>query len=296
MVSRQGTYLGFVTGPGKEEKSWKKAEAKFLQRATLWGNQGAGLHIGIFAYNTFAVSVLTFLAQLERPPSGVRASEAKAIRNIAIGPGNWISCEDAWFLKEGYGQTKSCTSVFHMAKAAQFRVASTEKWTSNGVGVWTRSHALKQLLNAPDNPGAWHQWRDWYSRSHIIQLTDNLEELEREGITYQSVTKNILGSGSNQQGDDETAIAKIKRSLQHSAYSMIKKRSQPNFEYRFRARVARWKMEGVVAHTSIRILTRLRELNRLVAPRVQSAMFSTLWNRWCIPRRFQRRHLPEIRA
>ena len=40
-----------------------------------------------------------------------------------------------------------------------------------------------------------------------------------------------------------------------------------------------------------RILRRLRELRTLVAPCVSAAVFSTLWNRWCTHRRYQKRHL-----
>ena len=37
------------------------------------------------------------------------------------------------------------------------------------------------------------------------------------------------------------------------------------------------------------LLLLLSQLKFLVAPRVQSACFSTTWNRWCTPRRFQNR-------
>ena len=42
-----------------------------------------------------------------------------------------------------------------------------------------------------------------------------------------------------------------------------------------------------------KIHCRLNLLLSLAAPRVASAVFSTLWNRWCTPRRFQRRHAKE---
>jgi len=74
------------------------------------------------------VSVLAFIAQLELPPDHLQATEIKAIRRIATGPGQWIIREDAWFLAEGYGQTKSCTAIQYMAQAAKFRVAHLEKW------------------------------------------------------------------------------------------------------------------------------------------------------------------------
>ena len=93
-----GIYLGFATGPEKGDASWFKATDKFLKRATLWGLQGTSVHVGIAAYSTFAVSVLSFIAQLEDPTDEVRQAESKAISEIVSGPFNWISLDAAWFL------------------------------------------------------------------------------------------------------------------------------------------------------------------------------------------------------
>ena len=59
--------------------------------------------------------------------------------------------------------------------------------------------------------------------------------------------------------------------------------------YRIRDRIRRWRLPGIEAKIGEVVFQRLAELNVLVAPRVQSACFSTIWNRWCTPRRFQNR-------
>ena len=64
---------------------------------------------------------------------------------------------------------------------------------------------------------------------------------------------------------------------------------QPNFEFRIREKIQRWHLPGPAATVARRITKRLGELQGLVAPRVQSACLSTLFNRWCTPRRFQQR-------
>ena len=293
-VARKGTYLGFAIGPEKGDTSWGKAEDKFLKRAQLWGMQGGGLHVSIYAYNTFAVSVLAFIAQLELPPDHLQATEIKAIRRIATGPGQWIIREDAWFLAEGYGQTKSCTAIHYMAQAAKFRVAHLEKWSQAGGPLRRRVYALKLNLKLTDNVQARHRWSSWYERSHIFQLQDNLDILERQGITYSSITTEILGGRQyDPHAWDEAARDRVKANLQRCAYARIKMKGKPNFEYRLRHKLERWKLEGVEAHVAIAVHRRMNELKKLVAPRVQSAVFSTLWNRWCSPRRFQRRECKE---
>ena len=78
------TYLGFVIGPGKGDSSWDKACRKYFQRVWLWSAQKQGLHISIYAYNTLAISVLSFLAQLEEPPTEVLDTELMMLRKRRV--------------------------------------------------------------------------------------------------------------------------------------------------------------------------------------------------------------------
>ena len=90
----KGTYLGFSVGPSKEDSSWDKALKKYADRAVTWGAIHQGLHIGIYAYNTYVVSVLSYLAQLEQPPEKSHRIEKATLRTIALRLGNWVSQED----------------------------------------------------------------------------------------------------------------------------------------------------------------------------------------------------------
>ena len=73
---------------------------------------------------------------------------------------------------------------------------------------------------------------------------------------------------------------------------MIKTSATPNFEYRMREKCKRWNLKGVEAITGATIIKRLKLLQTRVAPKVSSAVLSTLFNRWCTPRRFQNRSSP----
>ena len=55
-----------------------------------------------------------------------------------------------------------------------------------------------------------------------------------------------------------------------------------------RARLHRWNLPGLPLRTSRRALRRLAALRARCPPRVAAAALSTLWNRWCTARRFQR--------
>ena len=72
---------------------------------------------------------------------------------------------------------------------------------------------------------------------------------------------------------------------------------------RMRAKLGRWKLGDTFRHTTVfgdvrertpewqsrRAVFLLRMLGELVPPRVQAAVFSTIWNRWTTARRFQGR-------
>ena len=105
---RYGTYLEFAEGPGKGDRSWDKAVAKLKTRTDMWRNAGAGLQYAIMAHNTFCISTLGFLGQLETPPkkclgSGPYFARKSCTRTI------WVDCNQGpveaersiWFCQGG---------------------------------------------------------------------------------------------------------------------------------------------------------------------------------------------------
>ena len=177
----------------KGDSSWDKACRKYVQRVQLWSSQKQGMHISIYAYNIFSISVLSFLAQLEKPPPKVLDTELRMIRKVASGPGNWVSAEDLWYFNEGYGQYKSMVSLGMLAKAAHLRVAFAEKWLEYGTSLRTRAKQLKNLINDTSFVGRRFRWKDWYSRSFITSLQDNRVDLAEKGISFSRIEDEICG-------------------------------------------------------------------------------------------------------
>jgi hypothetical protein len=102
-VARGGKYLGFVMGRGKKDASWNTPAGKFMQRAQIWRDQPLGLQRNAMVYNTFAMSVLDYISQLECPTDWLLDKERAAPRKAAKGPGAWAKPEDLWGLKEHFG-------------------------------------------------------------------------------------------------------------------------------------------------------------------------------------------------
>ena len=97
-MTRRGKYLGFMIGPGKADESWIAPAAKFMARVRLWENQPLGLQYDALVYNTFAIPVLGYIAQLETPPEWLLTQEREAPRKAAKGPGGWAVPDDLWRL------------------------------------------------------------------------------------------------------------------------------------------------------------------------------------------------------
>jgi hypothetical protein len=190
-VTSWSKYLGYATGPGKQESSWTKAGETFLERARFWGGQGLGLQYATHAYNSYAVSVLSFVSQLEAPPASILCKERQALRQVAKGPGAWAIAEDLWHLHECYGQARSFRSVEVQALAAQARVARFELESKGGLRINTRAQALRHLLNTGEYVGRRIPWKDWYERSHVLLLDGALARLNSQGISTDDITAQL---------------------------------------------------------------------------------------------------------
>ena len=96
-------YLGDFVGPGKSDLSWNKPLEKFKERVSMWKDQPLGLFWDARIFNTFAILILSFVAQLEDPPTWVLQEIEIALRKVAKGPGKWAPPTDLWTFKEAFG-------------------------------------------------------------------------------------------------------------------------------------------------------------------------------------------------
>ena len=286
-VARWALYLGFATGPEKMDHSWDRALNKFIQRISTWEWTSLGLQYAATAYNTYVMSVLAFVAQLENPPEQVLKAERKALRAAARGPGNWAKPSDLWFLKEAFGGTVSFASVAISAWAAQVRVFEWEARATGGLKAKQRAKNLSDTEGTGEYMGRRTLWASWYARSHVRVLTRAVQSMEDLGITIFDVS-NTLARGATQPWNSRRTVA-IKRGFQRQVRSHLLERMCPDAEDRIRHKLSRWHFDGNPRVNACRATRRLHILQSLVPPRVTAAVFSTLWNRWTTCRKFQMR-------
>ena len=196
-VASCGTYLGYVEGPGKQDKGWEKPIKKYVDRCANWAATGGGLQYSTVAYNTFAISVLTFVSQLELPPKTATDAKQKCIRVMLPGPGNWCTSQDTFFLREFYGQHKSFQSLEVLAQAAKLRILHAhDSYRRTHVNNDIRSveYMRTQLEHLRDNTAQAARadaWKGWYDKSHVAVLVSNRRKLEAEGIQLKHVLNDI---------------------------------------------------------------------------------------------------------
>ena len=156
------------------------------------GSQPTGLHYGTLTYNTFAISTLTYVSQLERPSATVKQTEKKALRKAVAGPAQWIMPEDLWYLEE-YGQQSSFKSIDVTARAAQVRTAVWEARSSGGLRVRERARDLRSYLGSAEYLGRRRFWPDWYKRAHVFVLEEAVVRFESMGTSIQQLELRLAG-------------------------------------------------------------------------------------------------------
>ena len=302
-VARHGKYLGFVVGPEKGDKTWHEPTQKFLQRCQLWEAQGAGMYYHTIAYNTFALSTLTFVAQLEYPPAETLHAERQGLKKVIKGPRSWIEPEDLWRLKEHYGQASSCKSLHHTTLAAQLRVSRWDP-SCNHPHHKLDVKDLHKAMNHPKNVDNRLRWATWYQRSFALRL----ENTTHHYIQHVGPVENLLPppSDSDKCGSSPS-FNEAKKFYQRNAYNNLLQADDYHPSARNRAKFSRWELHNLPKHLvppnttcrqntpawhARRALASLQLLKQLAPPRVGAAALSTLWNRWCTHRRYQRRHSP----
>jgi len=272
-----GKYLGIMTGPGKETKSWDTGLQKFVERSQSWSQLPVGLFRSAQNYGTFVASVLSFVQQVERVPAKVLAAEAAALRQFAPGPGNWILSQDLYHLKSLFGLPASFVSLRSMALASKLRVLAYE--VPHAEAMWQQLQRLVDECKDLPLPAG------WYHQCHCKVLSEAKATATSYGVTHESITS-ALSSTAPSGGD----LAKhVRLGYQREAYKQLlnKGLDRTIAEERHRTKQKRWKLIMLPKIGAVRAVSLFKRLPELVRPRVLASLARTHWNGWCTRRRFQ---------
>ena len=282
-----GKYLGYYIGPGKGHQSWLGAGAKMVTRVQQWPWNRLGLYYATCAYNLYASSLPTYIAQLEPYPEEFSAIEGSCLAKAAVGPHAWALPPDLFRLKDHYGQVANFRSIKNAALAAKIRVYHYENVAHGGLQVRQRSRALRQAVDQAPYIGRYHTWKDWVDANPLFVLQQAQDDCAARGYTTTVIERAITGPGAARPHSLSTTKA-IRRRFQGALAGLLRKAEPYSPEGRMREKLVRWRLTiqpRVAAQRAIRVLEALRSL---ATPRISNAVLSTQWNRWTTARRFQR--------
>ena len=281
-------YLGITTGYGRGNDSWSKPLAKAQSRATIWPWSSIGLQYAAKAYNLFVLPTLGFVAQLEPPPPSVLQAEAEMLFRAAPGPRNWCTTKDLWHLQSAFGLSFRFRGLQATANAAQIRVAIWEDAANGGLDIALRANQLREWMRTSNHMGRRIcRFQPWLESSFIFVLEQALHRLRDLGHTPDSFL-DTLANNSKRPWTKEVYL-RIKRSTQARVHELTLAADTLYGTERTLHKLRRWHLPGDRTTLVERILPRLKLLSKPVSPRVQTAVFNTLWNRWVTARRFQKR-------
>ena len=120
-VDPEGKYLGFMLGPAANDSSWTNPLHKWIKQAKTIGAAQLPGSVGTHLYNSRAVPVLGYVAQLIFPSSAMIEQEIHLVNVVLHLPGRSVGLGAATaFNKIGMMKFKSavCSALASIARAA----------------------------------------------------------------------------------------------------------------------------------------------------------------------------------
>ena len=157
--------------------------------------------------------------KLVEPAPCVLAIEKRGIAKMLPGPGNWALEQDAFHLKESFGQKSSFRSIQVVAQAAKARVKymhDCHRRREAALSI-TSIHSMASSIRSSTAgycsfPDRALLWKHWYKSSFPLVLDQNEQHLRQQhGIRIDDVLLQI--AGGPQPWDAQTRL-KQKRLLQ----------------------------------------------------------------------------------
>jgi hypothetical protein len=143
-------------------------------------------------YGIYVASVLTFVAQLRRPPPDIHSLEAVAIRRIAPGPGNWCSLED---MTHGtlLGLHNAVRPLEATCEAAMLRTFHWEAHAQGGIPWKKLRGQLQTALRQSDTVVLRATWEEWLASHTPTVMLALRDKWTKSGVNIQSLRHNIVG-------------------------------------------------------------------------------------------------------
>ena len=123
-VTDHGRYLGISVGPAAHLHHWEAALPKYTSRCLQTRSLPVDFFSRLAHYHTYALTTLTYIAQLQPPTRDVLAAETHALQLFTAGPYNAIPSQALQTLRD-HGYNSEGASISLISQASALRLALT---------------------------------------------------------------------------------------------------------------------------------------------------------------------------
>ena len=230
-------------------------------------------------YSAYAFSTMSFLVQLDAPPSNWRQLESAALQSLYVGPGRWAPAAALHGLPL-LGFPTRLPDLHSTAMAAKYRVCQWEAAAEGGLHVAARAAGLRSTrLNASASLARLGRWSSWFDSAFLLQLDDARKYFLQRGMGQRGVA---LAAGTS----DPTLLKKVWQRT--CARLAAPDRAAPLARF-LRHRLSRWACGLSEQEMADRALRTYPAVASRIPPRALAACLRSLWNGWVTARRFQGR-------
>ena len=277
-IEDHARYLGFEVGPGRGDLSWSAPLRKYRERVEIWRAIGAGLRLTVVAYRVYILSVLLFVAQLERVPEAALQAESRALLRLTPGPTDWMTAGPLKALTD-FGMNFEFASLSACATAAAARAFKFENYVNGGLRARERRQQLSNRFFHSD--GLALSMVPWARSGSLFRLVDAAEELAA-AEQARGLDATILGVDASDEGE--------RRSWQRRAVVILRPLGSASLALAHaRRRLDKWVIPLLPARRPARMIAVCQLITARGTPRISAAFIRTAFHGWCTARRFQGR-------
>lgn len=269
LIKSYGKYLGFLIGPGAQNKEWDSIMPKVLETARFIKSLGLPKFHAFLLYQMLGTSQLLFVAQLRRPPRGLRRIELGAARAIIGGPGLWAPMRFFHHIQSQCKFPVAFPAFDTLCRATMIRtgLCTSPGWRANLRTLEANALELESNLV--------HPFAKWMEGCAVFMLREacsgfNLQEF-RAAATG--------GIGIDVLEDCH---------LQRRVYQYLLPRTHPfDLHEGLSCKLSRWFPSEEASLRAARACHVVNSIHKHVPPCVLFCLLNTWCNGWCTNRRFQ---------
>ena len=291
-IAATGKYLGFYLGPASLEKQWVAPSAKWRLRAKTIASTHAPASAAALLYNSRAVPVLGYVAQLALLPSDISTAERGVVSAILHAATNTFDDGSIFNLPTAGGPDITSLKVMSLATLARTAYKTLPSWKHCCLILATLTDDMPGALYSSGvaSPACWDSPPFAYNLKLVAEGFEPLAQVDKYLKPSHFINK--------ARRELAEAARDVTRNLNHSRLSMGARRVQKAFAVKFKVALLPLTIEALLASRFAKHFAplcnagftprweELLSVLRNAQPHFAMAGLKTLLNSWCTRGRY----------